>query len=155
MVVGEERLYGGLPVVKNAEDVFLDEQAVDQAATEHGIGDLIPHAGLVSLGCKDMPMDPQPVGAAFLFVGEVVRWVPAGDFRLPAEGDAVNPEAIIDEGSGLHGDGGGGEDGKVQPGRGDGFEVFGVGEEAEGFLEREWQESILFEDESSHGEVGC
>ncbi len=110
MLVEEERLNGGLTVVKNAEDVFLDEQAVDEAATEHGIGDLVPHAGLVSLGCEDMAMNPEPIGPAFLVVREVVRRVPVCDFTSPAEGNTVNPEAIIDERSLPHGDGGGSQD---------------------------------------------
>lgn len=146
----EEGLDGDLPVIEDAQHVFLDEETIDEATAEEGVGDLVTHTGLVAFGCERMAMDPEAVGAAFLFVGEVVRWVPAGDFSLPAQGDSVDPEFIVDEGSGLHRDGGGGKDGKMQPGRGDGFEVFGAGEEAERFLEGERQESILFEYEASH-----
>jgi hypothetical protein len=144
-LIPEERLDGFLSVIEDSQHVISDKEAIDEAAAEDRISDLVAHAGLVPFGRESMAVDPETVGAAFLFIDEVVGRVPPGDFRLPTKGDAMDAEAVVDESAGLHDDGCRRKDGEVEPGRRDGLEVFRTGEEVEGFLESAWKESILFE----------
>jgi hypothetical protein len=74
---------------------------------------------------------PAAIRAAELIVGEGVWRVPAGDFALPAYGDAVKLELILNARTEGNDDGLRREDVEVEEGWSELFEMFGCGEEWE------------------------
>ena len=76
-------------------------------------------------------MFPEAIGAAALHVHEPLRRLPDGDLALPAQGDAPQPQPVFDDGAAAHLRRPLGENAKVEPGRGDGLQVPGLGEKGE------------------------
>jgi hypothetical protein len=93
---------------------------------------------------------PQRVGAAELGVDEAHPRRPLLDERLPADGDPVDPQAVLDEGADGHGDRPWGDDREAQQRRGDRLEVVGVAEEAEHLVGRAVQELFAEEGVDAH-----
>ena len=76
---------------------------------------------------------PEPVGAAQLHVDETMRRFPRDDPGAPAEGQAMDAEAVIDHRAGAHLDRRGRDDVELQKGRREFFQIRSVGEEGEDF----------------------
>lgn len=141
----------GLAVLEDALDVGADEELVDKCAAGDGVvHDVFAEGAAIAFG-KAVFVNPLPVGAAELLVDEAVGRVPIADFGTPADGDAVEFDAVVDESAGAHFDFALGEDAKVDPGRRDGTEVAGVGEEGEDGVEGMRQPEFGFELMDLHG----
>lgn len=109
----------------------MDEELVDQGCedpafgfVEDGVG---AEGGLALVGWGEaVGVVPEGVGALVLVVDEGVRGVPVEDGGFPADGDVVNFEGVVDDMSGSHVDGSGGEDFEAEEVWGESFEVEGV-----------------------------
>lgn len=95
---------------------------------------MIVHQG--SAGCvgEAVAMVPAAIGSGELDVSEGGDGLEGFDECLPVEGDDEETELVVDEGSGVHGDGARSEDVEVEKGWGDSLEVFDIGEEGEDFF---------------------
>jgi hypothetical protein len=94
-------------------------------------------------------MIPTSVRAAQLAVGEPVGRLPNVDFARPADGEAVDAEAVVDLRAVLDEDWRGCEDAEPEPGRRQLLKVVGVREERKDDVDR------LLEDESRGEPVGA
>lgn len=83
-----------------------------------------------------MRVAPEGVGAAELGVGEGAGRVPALDLRPPADAQAVDPQAVVENEARPHRDRAGGQDAEPEEAGRDGLEVVGVGEEGKDPLRR-------------------
>ena len=96
---------------------------------------------------------PEGVRAAKLHIDEVVRRIPFRDFCAPADGQAMDADAIVEKRAGLHLNGLGREDFKLYPRRGDGLEIVRIGEEGEDFVTRTRKPKLGVEGEFFHDRV--
>lgn len=126
------------------EDVFdiaLDEELVDDWGEDPAFGFVDDRVGaeggsaIVDWG-EGVGVVPEGVGAFVLVVDEGVRRVPVLDGGFPSDGDVVDFESVVDDCPGLEVDGFGGEHFESEEGWGEFFEVEGVGEEGEDFIDR-------------------
>ena len=85
---------------------------------------------------KGVGVMPQAVGTAQLSVNKAVGRLPFGDFRSPADGNAMHPNLIVDQGPRPHFDGAGRQHGEFHPRRSDGLEISRVGKEGEHLVPR-------------------
>ena len=138
-------------VVEDAADVGGDEEAVDEAAAEDGVVNVVGDLGAAILGDEAVFVVPEAIRAAELFVDEAVRRIPGGDFAFPGDGEAVEAEFVADVGAGAHDDGVGSDDLKFEEGRSEAFEVVGVGEEGEDFVDGARKEDGAVDGEGFHG----
>jgi len=133
LALGEEFFEGGGAVVENAAEVGSDEEAVDEPAARDGVFNFVADQGTAVALFERVFVMPAAIRAMELIVGEGVRRVPAGDFALPAYGDAVKFELVLNARTEGNYDGPRREDTEVEEGRGELFEMFGCGEEWEDF----------------------
>jgi len=133
LALGEEFFEGGGAVVEDAAEVWSDEETVDEPAAGDAVFDFVADQGAAVTLFEGMFVMPVAARAAELIVGEGVRRVPAGDFALPAYGNAVKFELILNARTEGNDDGLGREDMEVEKGRSELFEMFGRGEEWEDF----------------------
>jgi len=133
LALGEEFFEGGGTVVEDAAEVGSDEKAVDEPAAGDGVFDFVADQGAAVTLFERVFVMPVAVRAAELIVREGVRRVPAGDFALPADGNAVKFELVLNARAAGNDDGPRREDAEVQEGRSELFEMFGSGEEWEDF----------------------
>ncbi len=85
-----------------------------------------------------------------MFVDEAVRGIPGGDFAFPGDGESVKAEFVADARAGMHGDWGGSDDVEFQECRSEAFEVVGVGEEGEDFVDGAGEEDGAVDGEGFH-----
>ena len=95
-------------------------------------------------------MPPVAVGTAALLVRKTVRRIPFGNLALPAEWDTVEPELIVDAGSGEHLNRCGGQDFKPDPRGCYHSEVMRVREEFKDFCDGSFKRLLCFKKEGSH-----
>ena len=133
LALGEEFFECGGAVVEDTAEVGSDEEAVDEPAAGDGVLNFVADHGAAVVLFERVFVMPVAVRAAELIVGEGVRRVPAGDFALPADGDAVKLELVLNARTEGNDDGFGCEDMEVEKGRSELFEMFGRGEEWEDF----------------------
>jgi hypothetical protein len=148
--LGEKGLEDLGAVVEDAADVGGDEEAVDQGAAEDGVVDVVGDLGAVVLGDEAVFVAPEAVGAAELFVDEAVRGIPGGDFAFPGDGEAVEAEFVADVCAGTHDDGVGSGHLEFEEGWSEAFEVVGVGEEGEDFVDGAGEEDGAVDGEGFH-----
>jgi hypothetical protein len=136
-------------IIEDGANVTIDEEFGDERAAGDGVADVIfAESAAVLLG-EAVFVNPDAIRAAKLFVDEAIGRIPHGDFAAPADGNAVNFEAIVDFDA-LMDFAGWLEEMEVQPGRGDFLEVGGLGEEAENFGARVREEEAVVEFEEFH-----
>ena len=123
-------------VRKDSLHVTLDKEPIHQRATRHGVNDLVAAKGAAVFFHKGMGVAPTAIRPTALFITKTIGRVPAGDFRAPADGQAVHAQLVINQGSVAHLDVAGREDVEIQPRGREGFQVAGVGEEGEHFFTR-------------------
>ena len=149
-VLGEEGLEDLGAVVEDAADVRGYEEAIDERAAEDGVVDVIGDLGAVVLGHEAVFVAPEAVGAAELFVDEAVRRVPGSDFAFPRDGDAVEAQFVADVRAGFHHDGVGSDDAEFEECRSEAFEIVGIGEEGEDFVDGAGEEDGAVDGEGFH-----
>ena len=137
-------------VVEDAADVGGDEERVDERAAEDGVVDVIGDLGAVILGDEAVFVAPEAIGAAELFVDEAVRRFPGSDFAFPGDGESVEAEFVLDARAGMHRDWRGSDDVEFQECRSEAFEVVGVGEEGEDFVDGAGEEDGAVDGEGFH-----
>ena len=102
---------------------------------------------------------PEAVGAFELYIDEGAGRVPLRDFGGPADGDAAEAEAVVNQAAFAHGDGLWGDDVEVDPRRGDLLEIVGVGKEGEEVSAFSWEPELGFQAEGAFLEAtkrdGC
>ena len=164
----EDRPQPFLPVVEDRLEVSLDE-GVDEGIEEDGVVDPVDDPGglralwlsglcrgvvrraLLDDLFEQVLVVPEAVGALALLVDEAVGRVPGGDFAPPGERQAVDAEAVVDQRAPDHLDRPGGDDREGEPGRGELFEVAGVGEEGEDLVDRPGDVGRALEAAELHG----
>lgn len=104
--------------MENALHITPDEKPVDQRATARAVTNIVHAESAAITFYKSVRVMPERVGAAKLDVHKLVRRIPSGDLGAPADGQAVDADAVVDECPGIHRDGCGGNYIKAQPGRG-------------------------------------
>lgn len=87
---------------KDPFDVATHEEPVDQCATPDRVTDSIHAQSAVVAFVEQVFVMPVAVGPASLFVNEPKGWFPGADLTLPAEGDAVERELVVDPNPGPH-----------------------------------------------------
>lgn len=122
-----------------------DQEAVDERAARDGVAHAVAHHGALLAFFEQVLVHPGAVGPAALHVHEALRGFPQGNLALPAQGDAVELEAVVQPGPRPHLDGRRGENAEAQPGRSEGFQVGGVSEEGEDLLAGPGQPELGFE----------
>ena len=100
---------------------------------------MVADEGSVGRGFKGMAVDPEGVGAFDLLIRKGVRGVPLADPGPPGEGESEQLQAVIDQGSDFHGNGGRRQDAEIQLLWGNSLEVFSLAEEFENAVEFERQ----------------
>lgn len=103
--------------------IATDKQPIDERAAARAIADAVETKRAAVAFREDVSVMPQLVGSADLDIDELMRRIPFEDFGAPADGQSMHANAIVDERTGMHGDGGGRQDFELQPWRRDGFEV--------------------------------
>jgi hypothetical protein len=113
-------------ISEDGSQILSDKQSVDQSATEDSIREAVPHhcptVGLL----ENVLVVPESIRPLKLFVHKPVRRIPGRDACAPAQRDAVNPEAVVDQRACPHDDGQRCCDVKNQPGRRDRLQVGGI-----------------------------
>lgn len=132
-------------VVEDAVEVAADECAGEAVEWGEVLDDVFDERAAID-GGEAVFVTPPAVGAAELEIDEAAAGLPEFDEGGPAEWDAAEADAVVDERAWPHGDGARGEDAEVEPGRGEEFEVGGIGEEGEGFFR-----ASLYEDLAAEG----
>jgi len=94
---------------------------------------------------------PEAVGAADLFIDKTVRRFPGGDFAFPRDGESVKAEFVADARARMHGDWGWRDDVEFEECGSEAFEVVGVGEEGEDFVDGAGEEDGAVDGEGFHG----
>ncbi len=133
LALGKEFLEGGGAIVENAAEVGGNEEAVDERAAGDGVFDFVADQDTAVALLEGVFVMPMAIGSAELVVGEEVGRIPAGDFALPADGNAVKFELVLNARAAGNDYGLRREDAEVEKGRGELFEMFGRGEEWEDF----------------------
>ncbi len=139
-----------LPIAEDAFDVGADKEPVHQRAAARMVTDVVTaERAAIALG-EGVGVVPQVVGPGKLLIDELMRRFPDDDLGSPADGDAVNLDAVIDEQAGTHDDGRGCQDFKLQPGRREFLEIARLAEEGKNFVARAWQPKLSVEEEFFH-----
>jgi hypothetical protein len=95
---------------------------------------------------------PEAIWAAELFVDETVGRFPSGDFAFPGDGETVEMEFVADVRAGFHDDGIGRCDLEFEKWGSEAFEIVGVGEEGEDFIDGAGEEDGAVDGEGFHGD---
>jgi hypothetical protein len=148
--LGEEGLEDFGAVVEDAADVRGYEEGIDKRAAEDGVVDVVSDLCAAVLRDEAMFVAPKAIWAAELFVDEAVGRVPRGDLAFPGDGQAVEAEFVAYVRAGLHHDGVGSDDLEFEEGWSETFEVVGVGEEGEDFLDGAGEEDGAIDGEGFH-----
>ena len=153
---GDAELAGeGLGAVgENAFDVLANEEPVEEGATERRVADVIAGEGALGMRLEGVFVDPKAVGAEDLLIDETVRWFPCRDPGSPGNGEAVDANAVIDEGPDAHFDGLRGDDVEIDPRRREDLKIGGIGKKGEDLLQRLGEDLLGGEVEGFHGMVG-
>ena len=137
-------------VVEDAADVGGYEEGIDERAAEDGVVNVVGDLCAAVLRDEAVFVAPEAVGAAELFVDEAVRRIPCGYFAFPRNGEAVEVEFVADVRAGAHFDWVGSDDAEFEEGRSEAFEVVGVGEEGEDFVDGAGEEDGAVDGEGFH-----
>ena len=137
-------------VVEDAADVGGYEEGVNQGAAEDSVVDVVGDLGAVILCDEAVFVAPEAIRAGELFVDEAMWRFPRGNFTLPRNRDAVEAEFVADVRGAVHRDWIGRDDPEFEEGRSEAFEVVGVGEEMEDFVEGAWEENVAIDGEGFH-----
>ena len=135
----------GHPERSVVEDRFqfgLDHPGMNQTAQRskgEDVVNLVTHQCSAIHWLESVRMVPEPVGAPELHVYELVRRLPCPDLGHPLQGQPVQADQVVNPGPGPHDDRFGRNDPKPQPGRCDGFQIPGFGEEREYLFNRSGQ----------------
>lgn len=138
-------------VVEDAADVGGDEEGIDQGAAEDRVVHVVGNLCAAILCDEAVFVAPKAVGAAELFIDEAIGRLPCGDFAFPRDGDAVEAEVVADVGTRFHHDGVGRDDVEFEEGRSEAFEIVGVGEKGEDFVDGAGEEDGALDGEGFHG----
>jgi len=104
-------------------DFVGDEEFVDERAADGGVAYGVFAGGAGEVFRETVFVDPLAIRAAELLVDESVRGIPDGDAAAPANGNAVDFEAIVDFRALLDTNGRRREDMKLQRGWGEFLEI--------------------------------
>lgn len=153
-VAAEQRLRDGT-LAEPEDSVYarFHEEVLDDGAAGDAVADAIADEGCAgdeTVG-EIVGVVPQAVGPFELAIDEAGGWGPFVDAAAPVDGQAVEAEAVVDEGPGVHGDRAWRENVKVQPRRRDGFEIAGIRKEREDGFAREGQGHLDIKGEDAHG----
>jgi hypothetical protein len=121
-----------------------------QRAQRERVVDAIAHDRAVRVRRELVTVVPQPVRAPDLAIDERRARLPLLDPRRPAQREAVQAQAVLDQRAGAHGHRLGREDLEAQPRRRDRLQVAGAGEEREHFLARAPHDLCTLEAMRSH-----
>ena len=94
-------------------------------------------------------MNPLPIRAVPLFIHKPERWIPRGNFGLPAQYDSVKAQPVFNEGAYSHFNRELCQDFKSQPRWCNFFQVAGVGKKREYNLQRFRQDQARFQSEQA------
>lgn len=147
----EERFEDLGAVVEDAADVGGDEDGIDQGAAEDRVVHVVGNLCAAILCDEAVFVAPKAIGAAELFIDEAIRRIPCGDFAFPRDGDAVEAESVADVRAGFHHDWIGRNDLEFEEGWSEAFEIVGVGEEGEHFVDGAGEEDGAVDGEGFHG----
>ena len=127
---GEEGAKTLLPEGEYLFNVAPHEEPIHQCAATRAVTYVV-HAQRPAVPLlKGVGVMPERIRTAALHIHELMRRIPRGDLGPPADGHAMNADAVVHEGAGTHLDGRGCKDFKVQPRWRDGFKVVGVREKS-------------------------
>lgn len=86
-------------VVKNVPHVPAHERTSDcaQGCKRQRVGHFVVDNGAVAHLCKPMPMFPQRVWTAQLYIGKAIWRIPGQHQRFPRKRQAVQAEIVIDD----------------------------------------------------------
>jgi hypothetical protein len=104
---------------------------MNQPTAGYGIVHLIAANGLPVPFLKCVLVTPFAIWAGDLLIDKPERRFPNGDFGPPPEGDTMQTQTVFYQRTTSHLDRGGRQNGKVQPRRGNLFELISVREEIE------------------------
>jgi len=152
-----KREHGEQGLLSEREDAFetgADQEAFAERTAKVGVLDAVAAEGAGFDLFKGVFVAPEAVGAADLLVDEAERGVPRGDAGAPTDGQGVEAEAVVDQGALAHLDRQRGKDVEVEEGRGEAFEVGGVGEEGEDGVNRAGENERGREDAVHGGRFG-
>ena len=116
---------------KNALEIGRDEKFLHKRAAGRSVFDTVAYNGTAAVLDKGMFVHPERVGSFGLTVDETLRRFPDGNFTLPAQRDAAQPQAVIEQGSLLDDNVRRRDDLKVQPRRREALQVARIGEKLE------------------------
>lgn len=152
-----------LAILEYLPHVALDEKLVNEPPAGYGVIDLVAHQRLVPCGDERVLVVPVAIRPAQLPVGEAKRRFPIANLRAPANGNAMQPQAVIDQRASVHVDRPGRDDLKIQPRRRDRFQVERIGEEVKDFClwarqakfgqQAEGTRVVRMRSDREHGEV--
>ena len=120
-----------LPISEDPFNIAPHKKPVDERSAARAIAHVVQAERASVALFEGVRVMPQGVGASKLDINEAVRRIPFGDFGPPADGEAVNSDAVVDECARTHFDGRGREYLKFQPRRREGLQIPRVGEEGE------------------------
>jgi hypothetical protein len=90
-----------LPIAEDALDVRADKEPIHQRAATRMVTDVVAaERTTIALG-EGVGVVPQIVGPGKLLIDELMRRIPDDNLGSPANGDAVNLDAVIDEKAGV------------------------------------------------------
>jgi hypothetical protein len=135
---------------ENAFHIAADKEPVHQRPTSWTVAHIINAKCATTAFLESVRVMPEGVWPAQLNVHKTVRGIPFGNLRAPANGDAVDPDAIINQRTGTHRDGSGREDCKFQPWGRDGFQVPRFREEGKDFVTPARKPKLRVEGEFLH-----
>jgi hypothetical protein len=139
-----------LPIAEDALDVRADKEPIHQRAATRMVTDVVAaERTTIALG-EGVGVVPQIVGPGKLLIDELMRRIPDDNLGSPANGDAVNLDAVIDEKAGAHDNGRGCEDFKLQPRRREFLQIACLAEEGKNFVARAREPELGVEEKFFH-----
>src|SRR6476661_117707 len=139
-----------LPIREDLPYVPRHHQPVRQGSEGDGVADEVAADRAVAVLLEGVLVDPEAVGSPELLVDEAVGGLPDRDPGAPAQRDAANADAVVDQRPRAHLDRPRGEDLEAEKGRGHLLQVPGVGEEGEDLGARPGDPGPRAELEDSH-----
>ena len=130
-VLAEDLLQLPAPEIKNPLQAAFHQDFAGQAASGHGVLDMIANQCSLLYRLECVLVDPKLVRAAPLFIHESMGRIPYADLALPAHRDAMETDAIMDLQALPHLEGPAGEKLKAEPGRSDARQIVRIGKERE------------------------
>lgn len=144
---GEELSQPHRPIGEYPFDVAPDEQPVHESPTAGSVTDLVRALRSSVHFRKRVRVVPECVRTAQLNIDKSVWRIPFGYLGSPANGNAVNPDPIVNACARAHRDRLWGENFETHPGRGDGFKIGRVGKKLEHLSPGTWQPKLGIEGE--------